>query len=221
MQVARPSCTLGPQQFAGFWGAERTAPEPSYHLIAPPIIMMPKIHLHTITRERLKSQIKVYRGFFISRLFPTFDNLESEAEAFAHEEFKRLMSTSSGPDVNESSLGEDALYEGMCHLAALTSVRYSFTAIAIASLYNIWEQQAREFLFSQLQENHLPDPATFCTHGMDDILTNFNQNMVDLKILKSWTSLDELRLVCNVVKHGDGHSAIELLKRNPLYSIHH
>lgn len=37
----------------------------------------------------------------------------------------------------------------------------------------------------------------------------------DLTAFKSWSSIDQLRLVANVVKHGEGRSAEELKRRNP------
>ena len=176
---------------------------------------MTQLYLYGILRKKLKSEIQIYRDFFVSKLFPTFDDIEDIANKYSEELFDTLMADSSDPNEDGASFAEDAIEHGISHYLALATVRHSFASIAVASLYHLWEQQAREFLFSELSHDVHLDPAKFCANGMEDIKRIFLTHKVDLTTLKSWTLVNELRLVCNVVKHGDGKSSNDLLALNP------
>lgn len=176
---------------------------------------MTQLYLYNALRKKLKSQIQIYRDFFVSKLFPTFDDIEGIANKYSEELYDALLAKSNDPEEDGSSFAETAIENGISHYEALSSVRYSFASIAVASLYHMWEQQAREFLFRELSQHGKMDPKKFCPNGMEDIKAIFVKHKVNLTTLKSWNLLNELRLVCNVVKHGDGNSASDLLALNP------
>jgi len=58
------------------------------------------------------------------------------------------------------------------------------------------------------------DFTDFCKRGMKDIKIRFRLYDIDLEKLQCWSKLDELRLMSNVIKHGDGGSAKDLAKIN-------
>jgi len=57
---------------------------------------------------------------------------------------------------------------------------------------------------------------TFCTKlVLIEIKKKFKFHNVDIESFSCWPQIEELRLLCNVIKHGDGKSAEELRKINP------
>ncbi|MBA4313092.1 MAG: hypothetical protein C0417_10735 [Chlorobiaceae bacterium] len=176
---------------------------------------MSQLYLNKNLRSKLKSQIKMFCDYFITHLFPTFDNIEQTAYKYANDVYAALMKQFAGPDEDGSSVADTAIEHGLNHYTALASIRYSFSALALASLYHLWEQQAREFLFNELsRDQHIP-PDKFCPNGLEGIKEIFLKYGVDLTTFKSWSQLNELRIICNVVKHGDGKSANELRGLKP------
>ena len=54
----------------------------------------------------------------------------------------------------------------------------------------------------------------FCTN-LSEIKEKFKLHNVDIESFSCWPQINELRLLCNVIKHGDGKSAKELRKIKP------
>ncbi len=67
----------------------------------------------------------------------------------------------------------------------------------------------RTHRFIDKKGNHI-DFSAFCTRGIEDIKEVFNEFGQDLERLNSWSKIEELRLLANVIKHGDGWSATKL-----------
>jgi hypothetical protein len=86
--------------------------------------------------------------------------------------------------------------------------------MAIATLYLVWEQQVRKFLFKEMSHTFTTSFPSFCTR-FEDIENLFELHGVRLQALDSWRGIEELHLLCNVIKHGDGSSAKRLRRCNP------
>jgi hypothetical protein len=79
----------------------------------------------------------------------------------------------------------------------------------VAGLYHLFEQHSGSLLF-QLRG---PPPKG---NNVRDQLSKFLDHLaIDIEQLKGWSDVEELRLVANSVKHGDGSSSSQLRQRNP------
>jgi len=172
------------------------------------------LYLDPYKRKWLKSEISAYSKILNERLFPSFENIEEDAEDYSEQIFEELGQLPGDGSVDMSEIAEIAMEKGITYYEELSLVKYSFTAIAIASLYHLWEQQARKFLYDEMSRAFKIEFADFCPRGMKDIKVHFKLYDIDLEKLQCWSRLDELRLMSNVIKHGDGGSAKELAKIN-------
>lgn len=172
-----------------------------------------QLYLHEFLRKCYKSEISAYSRIFNERLFPNFGNIEKEADEFTNDYYEELRGSSFDDSGDTSDLAEKAFDEGITYYSELRSVKYAFTAIAISSLYHIWEQQARRFLYKEMSHTYKIEFTDFCPQ-MRDIKLHFQFHNFDLEKLSYWGKLDELRLLSNVIKHGDGSSAKQLYEKN-------
>ena len=70
----------------------------------------------------------------------------------------------------------------------------------------------KDFLFEEISRTHkMYDKKNneitfknFCTRGIDEIKEEFLEFNYNLETLTIWSDIDELRLLANVIKHGDG-----------------
>lgn len=169
-----------------------------------------QLYLDEGRRMYFKEHIKVFREFYLEKLYPNFENIEVDAEKYAQEKFKQLSSAVKSPAIDFSDIAEKALDESIQFYENFNIVHYTFIASSIASLYVIWEQQTRKFLYDEISHDSHIDFENFCTNGMRGIKNNFNNFDIDLTTFACWDELEELRLLNNVIKHGDGNSANDL-----------
>ena len=172
------------------------------------------LYLHYKLREIYKSEITSFQKLFNERLFPSFNNIENEAEKYTEDEYDRLGSQVHPEWIDMSDIADQALEKGANYFEELSRVKYAFTAMAITSLYHMWEQQVRRFLYKEMRHDFRLEMSEFCTGGVKDILKIFNYYQVDLTGFECWDNIDELRLLCNVLKHGAGKSAQQLYQIN-------
>ncbi len=173
-----------------------------------------QLYLPELRRNYYKSEISAYSRIFNERLFPSFVNIEKEADEFADNYYEELCRSTFDESGDLSGLAEKALHKSIIYYSELRAVKYAFTAIAISSLYHIWEQQVRKFLYNEMSHTYKIEFTDFCPAGMRDIKPHFQFHNLDLEKLSCWGKIDELRLLSNVIKHGDGGSAEQLSERN-------
>lgn len=176
--------------------------------------MRSQLYLHSQRRELLKSEISAFNRVFNQRLFPTFENIEEEADKYSERIYEELGQQPGDGSIDMSDIAEFALDKGITFYDELSFVKYSFTAMAIASLYHLWEQQVRKFLYDEMKQSFRINFTGFCKGGIKDIKLHLRSYGIELEKLESWNMLNELRLMCNVIKHGDGKSAKELAQIN-------
>ncbi|MCX5903213.1 MAG: hypothetical protein NTV89_07020 [Proteobacteria bacterium] len=176
--------------------------------------MKSQLYLYPQLRNILKGQILSFSKTFNERLFPAFNNIENEAEEYTEKIYEKFCENCFSEYVDLADLADSAMDKGVAYYSELNLVHYSFTAMSISSLYHLWEQQVRKFLFDEMRHTYKLDFKTFCVHGITEIKEFFKHHNIDLETLSVWDKIDELRLLCNVIKHGDGKSADELKSKN-------
>ena len=108
------------------------------------------------------------------------------------------------------AIGDLALNEAMNHAVLLESMRFATLNLYAAALYHLTEQHLIDVPLQILnyddRHNLRPDGA---------VVWFKNALALDLLSLPTWSLIEELRLVANVVKHGEGDSAAKLRKIRP------
>lgn len=177
--------------------------------------MKSQLYLPEIKRKYLKSEISDYVKIYCQKLLPVFKDIESDADKYTDDFFDNSMSQPADDDFNDpSSIAENAMEEGIEHYSYLKLGKYSLTATWHATLYQVWEQQLRRFLFQEISHVYNIQFETFCTK-LSEIKEKFKFHNIDIESFSCWPQIRELSLLCNVIKHGDGKSAKELRKIKP------
>jgi hypothetical protein len=178
--------------------------------------MKSQLYLPEITRRYLKLEIQSFVQIYFQKLLPVFSDIASEADRLANDFYDDFMSQ---PAYNEyidpASIAEQALEMSIEHYSYLKLGKYSLTATWHATLYQVWEQQLRVFLFREMSHVYKLEFKTFCT-TIDKMKEKFLFHNVDIEHLVCWPKINELRLLCNVIKHGPGDSAEKLREINPI-----
>jgi len=92
--------------------------------------------------------------------------------------------------------------------------KYNLTATWHATHYQVWEQQLRLFLFCEISHTRNIKFEKFCD-CLSKIKEKFRLYKIDIESFSCWSQINELKLLCNAIKHGVGSSEIELRKIKP------
>jgi len=174
-----------------------------------------QLYLPKTKRKYLKSEILDYVEIYFQKLLPVFKDIESDADKLAYDFYENSMKQPAYNDsIDPSSIAENALEEGIKHYSYLKLGKYSLTATWHATLYQVWEQQSRLFLFREMFRICNIQFETFCIN-LSEIKKKFKFHNIDIESFSCWPQIRELSLLCNVIKHGDGKAAKELRKIKP------
>jgi hypothetical protein len=140
------------------------------------------------------------------RILPVFDRITEEADAVANRRYEELLSLPLDPDRwDPGDVAQEAMAHGFAHYEMLTSMRAATLNLYSAALYHLTEQHLVDLplrILDSYQRGELP---------MEKVFGWFTGELrLDVKSLPSWSTIDELRLVANVVKHAEGRSVKEL-----------
>jgi hypothetical protein len=148
-----------------------------------------------------------------SRILPAFGNIEEEATRIQDETYHELMNMPAGADDDPSVPAELAFEAGLAHYEDTSDVKQTLLNAYASLLYHCWEQQLLEFHRREIL--HPNDQHDHTLLHLRTVQKYLLENGIDITTLSSWPALEELRLVTNTVKHGDGVSAEELKRRRP------
>ncbi|MBM4137663.1 MAG: hypothetical protein FJ241_12670 [Nitrospira sp.] len=177
--------------------------------------MKSQLYVPEKTRKYLKSEISSYVEIYFQKLLPVFKDIENDAENYAKDFYDNFMSQPAYDEfIDPASIAEKALEIGIEHFSYLKLGKYNLTATWHATLYQLWEQQLRLFLFREMSHVYKLEIKTFCT-TIERIKEKFLFHNVDIESFPCWPRINELRLLCNVIKHGPGDSERKLLEIKP------
>lgn len=144
------------------------------------------------------------------RILPPFNNLEAEANKICEDEYERLCNLPSDGDGDLSVLAESASGKGNVWYLTMTGVRQSVINLYAVGLRHLFEQQLFDLVC-------ILDVATRENSKKADYKKDIGilDNAIKVKEFRSWISLEELRLVCNTVKHAEGGSSQDLNAKRP------
>jgi hypothetical protein len=176
--------------------------------------LKPQIYLPDMIKQYLKEQIGRFVGVYNLKLKSVFDNIDIEAEEHGDNFFNDALQYSHPDGIDPSDIAEEAMDRAYKHWDLLNHGRYVLLASWHVALYEAFEQQVRNYVFKELShEFYLKINHIFSRFGdLKKILILYG---IDLSLLKGLKQIEHLRLLCNVVKHGEGGSAKELRKKRP------
>ena len=160
-------------------------------------------------RQLYRNQIDRLVETLTVRLLPTFDSVHAEVEALQQEAYRASRECANdGNGLDPQTAHEAAFEASLAHFDIVLDLRQGLQNMFAVSLYHLFEQQVRAFHVRVL--NH--KPLKFGS----DVLKAWDKTLPDPVLTKEQRSgLDELRLLANTVKHGDGASAQELYTAAP------
>lgn len=160
-------------------------------------------------RSIFGSPIRHYAEILRSRVMPIFDDLDGERKRIADDV---LAAPHWGPDDLDSAL--EAAYEhSLEHTLQFMELRTVFLATGVAGLFHLFEKQLYGFLNHELRRN-----LTKSIERWEDAVVAINtldqpkniSGQTELQVAFNAPAIKELRLVANVVKHGQGRSYDDL-----------
>jgi len=175
-----------------------------------------QLYLWDGIRNKKVDEIKLYQRTFVDKIYCVFDSLEDEAEHISKtylEEQTKFFNPEGNFDLE--SIIDEARGLGFDYYESYSLMRYNTLAMWTTMLYQMWEQQVRLFLYEEERHYFELEFREFCSNGINGIKNEFKFHNFDIEKLKSWSKINELRLIANVFKHGDGGSAIALQKLRP------
>ncbi len=175
--------------------------------------MRSQLYLWGPMREKYKNEIRLIIDTYKNRISPVFNNIESDADEIAdkyYQSFAEAPSSGENAENEMANAAENAMEVGLDYYQGISLMKYNNLAAWLVILYQYWEQQVRLFLFEEERHYFQIDIKTFCTNGINEIKEHFKFHNEDIEKLSSWNKVDELRLLCNTIKHGDGKAAQSL-----------
>jgi hypothetical protein len=141
-----------------------------------------------------------------------FIKSSERADRIADETYKRLQSRPAIGDRDDdgSRNAEVATEEGQLYYEMLTGMRQATINLHTAGLFHLLEQQLGALISITFDGSRLKNGnLSSCADFFCDFLG------LDLRSLPQWEKINELRLVANATKHGEGGSEQDLRKVRP------
>ncbi|MDD2991748.1 hypothetical protein [Zoogloea sp.] len=160
-------------------------------------------------RQLYRDQIDRLVDTLTVRLLPTFESVHAEVEAIQREAYHANHERANDGNWLDPQMAHDVAFEAsIMHFDIVLDLRQGLQNMFAVTLYHLFEQQVRTFHVRVL--NH--KPLKFGS----DVLKAWDKTLTDPVLSTEQRSgLDELRLLANTVKHGDGASAQELYTAAP------
>ena len=156
--------------------------------------------------QRTKSYDHIVRD----RLLPAIGDPEAEAQKASQTYWDEKMSEPVGEDgdVDPGSIADDANDKAIETYELLFPLRQSALNLGTAGLFHLFEQTSTSFGRAWKRGD-----CKTLEHFLDWLRDAIG---VDARAQTFWSAVHELHMVANVIKHGEGWSADELRKINPV-----
>lgn len=186
--------------------------------------MNAQLYLYKQLKDRFKKPYDYYIDVYNKKIKVVFENLEEEANSIAQNHYEELGQYFDPDRHDEADFADSAFEKGLEYYEAVSLVKYNNQLMWISTMYQFWEQQVRKFLYDEITHSGytLVDKKgqeigfkRYCANGIREIKEEFISFGQNLEELECWSTIDELRLLANVIKHGEGGAATKLEKLRP------
>ena len=155
-----------------------------------------------------KSQLEAIVDTLENRVLTNFENVESEADKATDEAWNESMSqpASEYEYQDPGDLAESAQEVGISLYQLLAGVRQGIINLFAVALYHCFEQQIVLFREQELRFTVEQDKLG----ELNTLKCQLEYLSIDITDFNAWEKITEIRLVANVTKHAEGHSADKL-----------
>jgi hypothetical protein len=168
------------------------------------------LHWAHYVRRAFVPSLEFYRRIVIEKFLPLLsdDAISKESDQVEREAFERMGERVAPEDYDPSDFFESAHDEGFEFYELMHDTRQGLVNGFAAALYHLFEQQLCEFYRLVAWDKE----AVLNGKAAADKLRPLG---VDVAKFPEWASLNELRLLTNCIKHGEGDSCKELAALRP------
>lgn len=161
--------------------------------------------------RRLSRPIIAFREYVLRDVLPAFGDIDARAEQVANDYYNRIGAQPAGEyEIDMADVAEAADQHSYDWCEMMSSLRQTMLNLMAAGLFHLVEQQLATLSRDGLFEESVKDTNIFA------VKTWYREQLnVDFEALPSWDVINEMRLVANTVKHGEGGSARDLRAVNP------
>jgi hypothetical protein len=161
--------------------------------------------------------IHAYGEWVLCEMLPRFEDIERRGDDVANAEFDRLGAEPAGEncDGDMGWAADKAQDKGLAFYETMQALRQTTLNLFAAGLFHLLEQQLADLCHDGplLARSEIQPPNDT---KMELLATWYRRHFsLDLHSLTTWPGVDEMRLVANSIKHGEGGSAEQLRKRRP------
>jgi len=145
-------------------------------------------------------------------ILPAFGNPDERAQKMASDYFNEVGSQPAGEyqDTDMPDVADEAHGISLSWYQTMVTVRQTKRNLLATGLFHLTEQQLAESCRDV--DSDIKPPST----KLEEIERWYGKNFhLELKSLSSWSTVDELRLVANAVKHGEGPATRQLKTLRP------
>lgn len=163
-------------------------------------------------RQTVLPFVRIYGQWVEERIIPLASQLQKMAEDVQHEAYTELMSRPVGEDYSGdgSEEAEDAFNISLTFYQNISGMYQGTLNLFAAGLFHVIEQQLADLTRDGAIEEEAPDSK------IGEVVKWYKQHFqLDLTQFPSWAVIDELRLVANTTKHGEGDAEKKLRSVHP------
>ena len=170
--------------------------------------------------RRLSGPVIAFREYVLRDVLPAFGDIDARAEQVANDYYNRIGAQPADEyEIDMADVAEAADQHSYDWWEMMTSLRQTMLNLMAAGLFHLVEQQLAALSGDGLFGESVRDTNIFV------VKTWYREQLnIDFEALPSWKVINEMRLVANTVKHGEGGSARDLravhpeLFSNPTYT---
>ncbi|SPZ37411.1 Uncharacterised protein [Plesiomonas shigelloides] len=159
------------------------------------------------------SQVRALVSTLDARILPSFSEIESEAESVQNECYEKLCSMPYDDRFDDGDLHESAFNAGLEHYQLMSGIQQGLINMFAASLYHLYEQQIMYFLRKEILHPKEQDNVNFLKQSV--FISRLRSAGINIKSFPCYEKLDELSLLANTIKHGQGQSSKRLFSIRP------
>jgi hypothetical protein len=170
-------------------------------------------YLASRVRGDLSGPLIAFREYFFRDVLPAFADLDARAAQVGDDFYSRVdVKAASEHGMDMADIPQNAQERSYDWWGMMTSLRQTMLNLTAAGLFHLIEQQLATLSRDGLFRGEEPLRDTNIKVVQSWYLDHFG---IDLAALPSWRAIDEMRLVANTVKHGEGGSAKDLRATRP------
>lgn len=150
---------------------------------------------------------------FLNRVLPTFVSIETEAKKRSEEAYEELCSRPGDGSTDLADLAETAQDVGIDYYISMKGLEQGMLNTCAVFLHHLFEQQLMLFHRRELLQPHEEKNSKLFRHN--ELTARLSTHGIETKSFSSWPQIEELRLLSNTIKHGEGKSSQSLFRLAP------